>query len=225
MRIAVVANGEWDKEWGKRELASCDLLIAADGGGNSIIDSGFVPNALIGDLDSIQPDYLEICRKRDTHILGYPSEKDETDLELALNYAAKVLEHDENIEISDQGVKEFYLLGATGGRIDHLLGNLSIMLGFLKKGFRIHMKDPDQELWLLEGQKKLVGKKGQKVSIIPVTEKAIVRTEGLYYPLHQEVLRQDSPRGISNVFSGEDAIIEVSEGTVLIVTLSLDNMR
>lgn len=225
MRIAVVANGEWDKEWGKRELASYDRLIAADGGGNSIIDSGYVPDALIGDLDSIQTDYLEICRTRGTHILSYSSEKDETDLELALEYAAKEMEQEVKAEIPDQGIKEFYLLGATGGRIDHLLGNLSIVLGFLKRGFRIYMKDPDHELWLQEGRKKLLGKKGQKVSILPVTEKALVRTEGLYYPLHQEILRQDSPRGISNVFSGEDAIIEVSEGTVLVITLSPHNTR
>lgn len=81
------------------------------------------------------------------------------------------------------------------------------------------MKDPHQELWLLAGQKKLTGLKGQKLSIVPVTEKAIVRTEGLYYPLHQEVLHQDSPRGISNAFLGDEALIEVSSGTVAVVTL------
>ncbi|AFM01588.1 MULTISPECIES: thiamine diphosphokinase [Desulfitobacterium] len=225
MRIAVVANGEWDQEWGKRELASYDRLIAADGGGNHIVQADYIPDALVGDLDSTEPETMEICRKKGTAILSYPAEKDETDLELALEYAAKLIEQEEKAGSQDQEIKEIFLLGAIGGRIDHLLGNLFLLRGFLKRGFRIRMKGPDQELWLLEGQGKLIGKKGQKVSVIPVTEKAVVRTEGLYYPLYQEILYQESPRGISNVFLGEDAIVEVSEGTALIVMLSPDNIR
>lgn len=221
MKIAVVANGEWDIEWGKAELATYDRLIAADGGANCIMDSGFLPQVLIGDLDSINPENLEICRKQGTQIIPYPSEKDETDLELALTYAVEFIEK-KKAEMEEQRVKEIFLLGATGGRIDHLLGNLSLMIGFFKRGYRIHMKDPDQELWLLQGQGNLQGKKGQKLSLIPVTEQAIVRTEGLYYPLYEESLRQDSPRGISNVFLGEDALIEVSKGTVLVITLNSD---
>ncbi|MGE4271453.1 MAG: thiamine diphosphokinase [Desulfitobacterium sp.] len=222
MNIAVVANGEWDQIWGKRELSTYDRLIAADGGANRIMESGYLPDAVVGDLDSIKAEYLESCRQQGVRILSYPCEKDETDLELALDYAAKISEEEGIGESSPREIKEIFLLGATGGRIDHLLGNLSIMHGFLKRGLRIRMKDPHQELWLLASQKKLTGLKGQKLSIIPVTEKAVVRTEGLYYPLHQEVLHQDSPRGISNVFLGDEALIDVSSGTVAVVILRSD---
>ncbi|EHL07118.1 thiamine diphosphokinase [Desulfitobacterium hafniense DP7] len=219
MRIAVVANGEWDQEWGKEELAAYNRLIAADGGSNHIVRAGFVPDALLGDLDSAEPETLEVCRQKGTVILSYPAEKDETDLELALEYAVKLMEQEEGT------IKEIFLLGAMGGRIDHLLGNLFLLQGLLKRGVRIRMKGPGQELWLLEGLGKLTGKKGQKLSVIPITEKAVVRTEGLYYPLYDEILYRDSPRGISNVFLGEDAIVDVSEGTALIVVLSPDNRR
>ncbi|ACL21857.1 thiamine pyrophosphokinase [Desulfitobacterium hafniense DCB-2] len=231
MRIAVVANGEWDQEWGKRELAAYDRLIAVDGGGNHIVRAGFVPDALLGDLDSAEPETLEICRQKGTVIVCYPAEKDETDLELALEYAVKLMEQEEGtVKAEKAGVQgwesqDVFLLGAMGGRIDHLLGNLFLLQGFLKRGVRIRMKGPDQELWLLEGLGKLTGKKGQKLSVIPITAKAVVRTEGLYYPLYDEILYRDSPRGISNVFLGEDAIVDVSEGTALIVVLSPDNRR
>ncbi len=214
-----MANGEWDQEWGKEELAAYNRLIAADGGSNHIVRAGFVPDALLGDLDSAEPETLEVCRQKGTVILSYPAEKDETDLELALEYAVKLMEQEEGT------IKEIFLLGAMGGRIDHLLGNLFLLQGLLKRGVRIRMKGPGQELWLLEGLGKLTGKKGQKLSVIPITEKAVVRTEGLYYPLYDEILYRDSPRGISNVFLGEDAIVDVSEGTALIVVLSPDNRR
>lgn len=130
MNIAVVANGEWNQEWGKRELSTYERLIAADGGANRIIESGYLPDALVGDLDSIKEENLEICRQQGIRILSYPCEKDETDLELALDYAAKVSEEEANGDSDAGRIKEIFLLGATGGRIDHLLGNLSIMFGF-----------------------------------------------------------------------------------------------
>lgn len=217
MRIAVVANGEWNQEWGKQELALFDRLVAADGGGNRILEAGYIPHALIGDLDSIRPDNLEKCRAYGTHIEQFSREKDETDLELALEHAVSLCK-----EIEDQ---EIWLLGATGGRVDHLLGNLAIMLGFLKRGYRIRAKDSYHELWLIQGKEQIKGEKGQELSLIPISEFAVVRTEGLFYPLNNETLRQDSPRGISNVFSGEDAFVDVSDGIVLAVLLNTKNRR
>lgn len=232
MRTVVVANGEWNSEWGKQELASFDLLVAADGGADRILESGYLPHALIGDLDSVQPENLEKCRVQGIHIQQFPREKDETDLELALEYAvSRIKELEDRAALQNpssnkqEQLKDIWLLGATGGRVDHLLGNLAIMLGFLKRGFRIRAKDPYHELWLIRGQEKLKGEKGQELSLIPFSEVAVVRTEGFYYPLNNDTLRQDSPRGISNVFLGEDAFVDVSEGVVLAVRLNPRNRR
>lgn len=239
MKCAVIANGEWDGEWGKNELASYDVLIAADGGGNRVIEAGFFPDILVGDLDSITTENLERCRQYGTEIIQYPREKDETDLELALELAVARIQdngispgsHSDSLDSLDRRSlrqERFHtidLLGATGGRVDHLLGNLALLLSFLKKGYRIRGKDPTHEFWLIQGREYIKGQTNQEISLIPVTEYATVRTEGLYYPLHQEILRQDSPRGISNVFLGEDAFIEVSEGIVLVVLLSPKTKR
>lgn len=232
MRIAVVANGEWDHEWGKQELALFDRLVAADGGGNSILEAGYFPHALIGDLDSIRPENLEKCLVHGTYIKQFPREKDETDLELALEHAVslckeledQVVPPEPSITTSEQ-LQDIWLLGATGGRVDHLLGNLAIMIGFLKRGYRIRAKDPYHELWLIQGKEQIKGEKGQELSLIPISEFAVVCTEGLVYPLNKETLRQDSPRGISNVFSGEDAFVDVSEGILVAVLLDPGNRR
>jgi len=83
MKVAVIANGEWDRQWGYGELnhSQIDLLIAADGGCNLAIDSGRIPDILIGDLDSVMQDSLVKCQQSNTEIIKYPTKKDETDLE------------------------------------------------------------------------------------------------------------------------------------------------
>ena len=209
MKIAVLANGAWDLDWGNQVLREVDFLICADGGANYAALSGRLPDLLIGDLDSITPEILKQCENAGCVIQQFPCQKDETDLELALNRAeeqARLL-----------GERDIWLYGATGKRIDHFLGNIALMLAYARKGYRIRLVDPEHESWILLGQECIKGSLGQELSLIALSEKAVVTTDGLYYPLQQGVLWQDSPRGISNVFLGGEAVIQVHSGWVLVV--------
>ena len=209
MRIAVLANGAWDLEWGSQVLKEVDFLICADGGANYAALSGRIPNILIGDLDSITPEVLYQCENAGCVIERFPCEKDETDLELALICA------EEQARLVRE--RDIWLYGGTGKRIDHFMGNIALMLSYAKKGYRIRLVDPDHESWILQSQEVIRGSIGQELSLIALSEKAVVTTDGLYYPLHQGVLLQDSPRGISNVFLGEEVVIQVHSGWVLVV--------
>lgn len=221
MKLAVIANGEWNEDWGSRELAQFDTLICADGGGNHVLKAGRLPDVLIGDLDSITPENLELCRQKGVRIQQFPREKDETDLELALEYAVSQLKLQSLSQCSsNEDINTLWLYGATGGRVDHLMGNLALQLNFLKRGYPIHIKDPLHEIYLIRGREEIKGRAGQELSLIPITEKVRVTTEGLYYPLHEDVILQDSPRGISNVFLGEQAVVQVHEGIVMLVLLA-----
>ena len=208
-RIAVLANGAWDYEWGKHILTEVNLLICADGGANNATLSGRMPDFVIGDLDSISPETLKGCETAGCIIERHLREKDETDLELALIRA------EERADLV--GVRDIWLYGASGNRIDHFLGSLALMLAYARKGYRIRLVDPENEMWILQGQEEISARQGQEISLIALSEKAVVTTEGLYYPLRQEVLFQDSPRGISNVFIGQKAVVEVDEGWVMVV--------
>jgi len=209
MKIAVLANGAWNLEWGTQVLKDVDYLICADGGANQAILSGHIPNLLIGDLDSITPESLKQCEDVGCVIERFPCEKDETDLELALIRA------EEQARLVSE--RDIWLYGATGKRIDHFMGNIGLMLAYARKGYRIRLLDPDHEIWILQSRECIRGSIGQELSLIALSEKAVVTTEGLYYPLQQGVLWQDSPRGMSNVFLGEEAVIEVHSGWVLVV--------
>lgn len=209
MKIAVLANGAWNLEWGSQVLKEVDFLICADGGANHAALSGRLPNLLIGDLDSITPECLKQCENAGCVIKRFPCEKDETDLELALTYA------EEQARLVSE--RDIWLYGATGKRIDHFMGNIAMMLAYARKGYRVRLVDPEHEIWILQSHECIRRSLGQELSLIALSERAVVTTEGLYYPLQQEILSQDSPRGISNVFLGEEALIQVHEGLVLVV--------
>ena len=209
MKIAVLANGAWNSDWGKQILKEVDFLICADGGANHALLSGWIPKLLIGDLDSILPENLNQCENAGCVIERYPCEKDETDLELALFRAEE--------QARFVGQTDIWLYGATGKRIDHFLGNVALMLAYARKGYRIRLLDPEHEMWIIQGREEIRGSFGQELSLIALTEKAIVTTEGLCYPLQNDALLQESPRGLSNVFLGEEAVIQVHEGWVMVV--------
>lgn len=209
MKIAVLANGTWDLEWGYQVLKEVDYLVCADGGANYAALSGRMPDFLIGDLDSILPEVLKQCENAGCVIQRFSCQKDETDLELALIRAEE--------QAYLVGERDIWLYGATGKRIDHFLGNIALMLGYAQKGYRIRLVDPEHECYILLGQECIKGSQGQEVSLIALSEKAVVTTNGLHYPLTQGILCQDSPRGLSNVFLGEEVVIDVHSGWVLVV--------
>ena len=209
MKIAVLGNGYWDPVWGKRILEDADYLICADGGAAHALESGRTPEMLVGDMDSVTAAVLKQCADSGCIIRSFPCEKDQTDLELALYEAEK--------QAALSGEKDIWLYGATGGRIDHLLGNIALLLAFARKGYRVWMEDACHVIWVARDGEKIRGEATQRLSLFALSEQARITTEGLYYPLKQDVLRQDSPLGLSNVFLGEEAGLRIHEGWVLAV--------
>ena len=98
------------------------ILMAADRGLDFFKETGLVPDIVDGDFDSVSGNgkkYLESLSE--TEIIKLQSEKDDTDTQSAVNLAIK------------KGAKSILILGATGGRLDHFLGNLGLLtLGRLK---------------------------------------------------------------------------------------------
>lgn len=209
MQVAVLANGSWDPVWGKQVLAKVDFLVCADGGANAAWACGRLPDVLVGDLDSVSAEVLTRCQEAGVQVARYPREKDETDLELALQWAVA----------KSPGATDIWLFGASGGRLDHLLGNVALLLRYARQGLRVVLKDPGHEAWVSLGQDEIKGQEGDQLSVIVLSETAVVSTAGLYYALDHAELRQDSPRGVSNVFAANTCRIQVHAGWVLIVLL------
>lgn len=201
MRAVIFANGQLTRPI---LLQPDDLVIAANGGTHHCLGLGIRPQVVIGDLDSVREDELEALSASGTQIITYPERKDFTDLELAL------------LEAQKRGADRVLLLAALGRRWDQSLAN--ILLPAALPELKITLLDDQQEIHFLRPGETLeiTGQPGDTVSLIPLSGDAGgVSTHGLEYPLHREMLRFGSTRGISNVMLGNQASVKLGAGLLL----------
>lgn len=210
MRALVFANGELND--GPAVQAALDgaheaLIIAADGGARLALACGVTPALVIGDLDSVPPDTLARLEAQGAQVERVPAEKDETDLELAL------------LEAVRRGADAITLIGAAGGRLDHMLANFYLLAMPDLRGLNVRAVSGSQALWLAwPGEHVLHGAPGDLISLIPVTPEASdIVTEGLEYPLRGETLHVGAARGVSNVMLGASARFTLGGGLLFVV--------
>jgi thiamine pyrophosphokinase len=191
-----------------------DVLLAADGGSHHLHALGLTPAVIIGDLDSLDPGFRSLINSGQIEVVLHPRDKDETDLELALDYA---VQHD---------YRQILIIGALGGRLDQTLGNLALLtaprLSILRHGeeqaFDVRLDDGLEEAFFMCNRSEVRGVAGDIVSLIPWGGEARgVSTDGLRWPLHAETLYPDKTRGISNELLGESASISIESGLLLVV--------
>jgi thiamine pyrophosphokinase len=211
MRAVIFANGYLNQPSRVRSLLNPDdLLIAADGGAAQMQALNLLPKAAIGDFDSLDPASLKALEIAGVEILVFPSKKDLTDLELALQYA------------QSQGIKDILILGALGNRWDQTLANLLLPAASAYEDLYIRLLDGNQELTLIQaGQTlRLEGQAGDTLSLIPLAGDATgITTQGLKYPLNGEPLSFGNTRGVSNVLLGDSASITLEKGMLLCVLI------
>jgi thiamine pyrophosphokinase len=201
-RACVFCNGRLSNPVKVEQIArACDLLIAADGGAKYFVDLGLTPNVIIGDMDSVDSDRWK--NNRGIEHIRYPIEKDKTDAEVAVEYA---LEH---------GCEQVILVAATGGRLDHTLGNVALLAGHPG---RVALFDGTSTLIAVDKSEKCIlhGQVGTRVSLIPYGHSSSkVRTKGLKFALRDECL-SSATHGLSNELSQTETCLCVSNGVLLV---------
>jgi len=206
-RAVIFANGEMDRpDAVEKVLRPEDWIVAADGGTLNALACGRTPNVVIGDMDSLPPDLKSELETRGTEFVVHPSEKNETDLELAFLYVAK------------SGVESVLVLGALGGRLDQMLANIQLMALPELAGMDVQLVDVDQSAFIVRDSISIRGNPGDRVSLIPLGGDAHgVTTHGLKYPLKDETLFFNRARGISNILDSHDARVKLTKGILLCV--------
>lgn len=207
MTILICANGDIvEGEWVRDLATQARLIIAADGGARHLQLNGIKPDIMIGDFDSITENELTELSVDGAKIVRHPEDKDETDLELALIYAA---EHYE---------EEIVIIGALGGRLDQMLGNVFLLAHPIITNHTVEIRDQYQRIWLIHDETVIQGAKGDFVSLIPVDPIVkVLRTQGLVWPLKDEALKIGYGRGISNRLNSESATITLATGRLLCI--------
>lgn len=174
------------------------VFYAADGGYLLAESLGITPKKIIGDFDSaVRPD-----RK---NILVFPSEKDETDSELALLLAEK------------DGFKDICMVAPFGGRMDHTVANLCLLESAENRGLHLTLYDGINRIQLVDNDKMILSPHYRYVSFFPWGEEAEISLTDFKYSINHYTLQRYKPIGVSNEPSGIEPTITVHRGKVLCV--------
>ena len=211
-RAVIFANGELHNAGlVKACLSDDDFLIAADGGHRHMKTIGLQPHLVIGDLDSLPNDERQAFVSAGVEFITYPVEKDETDLELALK------------EAISRRFTSILVVAALGGRLDHTLGNLSLLAAPFLKESEVSLEDGSTRIWLMTSARYpngliIEGQPGDRISLTAFNKQVDgIVTRGLKYPLLQEYLLPYQTRGISNVMMESCAVIQIEKGQLLVI--------
>lgn len=188
--------------YGQISADNDDIIIAADGGYDNLVRRGYTPDILIGDFDSVKTPIPEGLRT-----IKYPVEKDETDMFLSYEAGVKL------------GYSEFVMLGATGGKLDHTLANISLLLYAKNHGHNITLMDSNGIILCLKDEAiTLSGNKGARLSVFAFGSDARgVCITGTKYEVEGASLKADFPLGVSNEFLECPARISVEEGALIVI--------
>jgi len=204
MRAVILANGvAGDLDFLRKGVSPRDALICCDGGARYAEALGVLPDFLIGDMDSVLPETLEKYRAAGVRLVPAPSDKDYTDLELAIMLACQL--RADHIDI----------FGALGGRMDHAMANACVLLQaagaarILEPGCAVYAAGAGREL-------AISGNPGDIVSILPVKDTLVAETDGLAWPLARARLYPGYAVGMSNVMTSGAARISVETGALIV---------
>jgi thiamine pyrophosphokinase len=182
------------------------MCIAADSGIDHVHTLGLRPDVVIGDLDSASEPALDWARSQGAEVRGHPTDKDQTDLELALDVAM------------DADPDRIVVAGIGGGRLDHFLANIALLAHDRYRGPDIDGLVGTTLISVVTGTRHLAGRVGELISLLPTHGDATgVSTRGLRYPLDGETLRAGTSRGVSNVFAATQAVVALSTGVLLAI--------
>ena len=200
--MAVIFTGGYcNTELLPPEFRNGDFYIAADSGRLTAEKCGVHPHIIAGDFDS--SDTPTNCGK--AKIVTVPAEKDYTDTMLACELAL------------EQGYSQLLILGGTGGRIDHTFSNVFLLEGLQKRGVTAVITDGENRIRLLKNETFRLCKDRFSYFSLFALEDARVTVEGGKYPLADALLTRDNPYAVSNEFNGNEVVLSVSGGAVLLM--------
>jgi thiamine pyrophosphokinase len=191
-----------------------DLVIAADGGARHAGTLGVSLDLWVGDGDSLGDEGIAGLAAAGVPTERAPTDKDQTDLELAVDAAVA------------RGARDLVIVGALGGeRIDHALANVALLAHDALIGRRAVLLDENARLSLLRASgaegpvtTHLSGRPGTIVSLLPFGgDVEGVTTDGLVYPLRDEPLPLGPARGVSNLVDRSGARVTVRRGLLLVI--------
>lgn len=212
MIIHIVAGGPKEHVPNLKHFHHEEILwLGVDRGISYIIENGYIPQIALGDFDSLSQKEWQKYKEQIPDIHFFQSEKDETDLELALKLAIK--KNPERIRI----------FGASGGRLDHFLGNIFLLAKYLQSSLPIEFIDRQNLIECKQPGTYQIEKLPDKpyVSFLPLmTLVENLTLQGFKYPLKNRHISFGSTLCISNELICDYGTYSFTKGILLVIRSS-----
>ena len=211
MKFLIVSGGSLNKEFVTKVVGQgrYDRILAADSGMNALYAAAVTPDIIIGDFDSADKKILAFFQQnKEIDFCTLTPEKDDTDTEFAIRESIR------------RGADSITIIGGTGTRLDHVLGNISLLGIGLEEGVRMELLDAHNRICMIDHSVTLKKKEqyGNYLSLIPYNGNVTgVTLKGLKYPLHDYTMGGFNSLGISNEIVDDEASIELTSGQLLVI--------
>lgn len=217
-KVLLITGGKVNMDFAEEYTASqeYDTVVCADSGLNTAYRLGMPVHYFMGDFDSVSPEILEAYREgkvegsEHCEWVRYPKEKDYVDTQLVLEW------------ILEKGADEITFLGATGGRLDHFLANINILVLALKQKVPAYIVDSRNRIRLTDSTLSIERQDmyGKYLSLLPLTSTVTgVTLRGLKYLIEDYTLEVGIARAISNEMdeTSDKAEILLRTGVLIVV--------
>ncbi len=185
----------------REALRSDDFIIFCDSGLKHLDALQVKPSLIVGDFDSHDNPHL------DTETIVLPCEKDDTDTVYAMK------------EAINRGFNDFLLIGVVGGRLDHTLGNISMLIYLDSLGKKGIIVDDYSEMEIVSSSPVYIDDSYAIFSLLNITGCAKgISIQNAKYPLIDGEITCEYQYGVSNeVVPGQTAVVSVREGKLLLI--------
>ena len=192
-------------------LRDAEYVIAADSGAATCLEVGRAPDLVVGDFDSLDEGVASRLRDDSIEMSRFPTRKDVTDLDIALD------------EASRRGYRDVMLLGAVGDRLDHTIATLASITN--RASLAVWVNESTLQAWSMSAEARteltLEGLEAT-VSVFAFSDQTTLTLDGFAYPLTWEILPAWSSRGVSNTLASASANIILHSGVALVVSPAHD---
>lgn len=199
----IIANGEFPThKYANFCIKDASYIICLDGALEAALNNNIKPNIIIGDGDSIS----DTLKEQYSHIFLLNRDQDSNDLTKAVNYCIQ------------KGLREIKIVAATGKREDHTLGNISLLLEYMKD-VEVEMITDYGIFTPITSTTEFESKTGQQVSIFNIDNSPIT-SHNLKFPLYNLVL-DNLWKGTLNESLGESFTVKTKGKTIVYRTFEV----
>lgn len=215
-KVVIICDGKFPrKEYPHYLIRTADYIICCDGAlkkflrnSLSIFGEERLPDLVIGDMDtlpaSMQKKYADIILKE--------TEQEHNDQTKAVRWALNNL----------KGIETIHILGATGGRADHTIGNTSLLMEYTRmfdlKDITIEMVSDDGTIFPINDTIDFECGPGRSISIFTPDNSLRIRSEGLMYPT-DDVVFDNWWKATLNKTVQDNVRLELSHRSIALIML------